>query len=262
MPKSFYAVLRGRQPGVYSSRHSADAQVCGYPDAFQRGFDSLEEAEQWLSLLLGQRPAFYEARRSITRTHHIRPRAAAPPNGNIFLLWCDGASRGNPGPAGCGGCIWQPNSESQQWDHRVAHYQNYIGHATNNAAEYRALTRGLLLARGLGIRNIRVRLDSELVAYQSSGQWATHDPVMSLYRDAVQALLHEFDYWQIIVLPREQNHIADQFANAAIDEQSDGLVKLYVPNYFGDRQALQEWSGRVISKFQQYGNVPRIVITA
>ena len=257
MGKGFYAVLRGRQPGVYSSQWSAAAQVRRCPDSYQRGFDSRQEAEEWLLQMSGQRYPFYEACMDVTPSHHISPRAAAPPDNAIFLLQCDGASRGNPGPAGCGGCIWQPRqSEGSTYDCRWAHYQNYIGHDTNNVAEYRSLCRGLIVALGLGIRCIRVTMDSLLVVNQSYGNWLTRHPVMSFYRDGVQSLLHEFDWWELMAVPRDHNSIADKFANAAIDEQSDELVLLYCSNVNGDPL---QFARQIYSKFQQHGTSPHLI---
>ena len=102
--EGYYAVLRGRQPGVYNTRHSAEAQVRGLSNAYQRAFDS-EEAEEWLLQVSGCRYTYYEAFNSITRSHSIEPRCGAPADDAVYLLLSDGASRGNPGPSGSGGCV-------------------------------------------------------------------------------------------------------------------------------------------------------------
>lgn len=134
----------------------------------------------------------------------------------------------------------------------MARYQRYIGHHTNNVAEYSSLTRGLLVARGLGIRNLIVQMDSQLVVLQSSGLWATRHPTMAYYRDFVQALLHSFDWWELRHIPRERNTIADRLANDAIDQQSDGLVQLHAVHFNGTQDAVQR-ARQVYSTFQQHG---------
>ena len=257
MGKRYYAVLRGRQPGVYNCRMSAEAQVRAYSNSFHRGFDSLEEAEAWLKRASGRRYPYYEEFHSITRSHRIWPRSDDEPHeADIFFLQCDGASRGNPGPSGCGGIISQPSDDWRYPGARMAHYLKDCGHGTNNAAEYRALNRGLTLALGLGIRNIRVETDSKLVACQSRGEWSTHHPVMAWYRDHAQALLHEFDWWELCHVSRNHNFEADELANAAIDQESRGDVYLY-----GDViEDVEDVAARVVRRFSQYNYRARIMI--
>jgi len=257
MAKKYYAVLRGRQPGVYSSRMSAEAQVRCYSNAYHRGFESREEAEEWLRRTSGQRYPFYELNKSTTRTHRIWPRFDEPAECDIFLLHCDGASRGNPGPSGCGGAIWRPQESLwNSFQPRIAEFQHYVPYATSNVAEYRALVRGLTLALGLGIRNIRVQADSKLVVFTSCGQWATHHPILAYYRDFAQALLHEFSWWELEAIPRQENSDADELANAAIDDKAAGEVQLY-----GDHlEDAEDDMYRVLNKFTQYNFQARVVI--
>ena len=247
MAKGYYAVLRGRQPGVYSSRFSAEAQVRCFSNAYQRGFDTRKEAEWWLTNELQERIPYYESRHSTTKTHRIWPRYDSPCD-EVFLLQCDGASRGNPGPSGCGGLICEPDTGN-----RVADYQHYCDHGTNNVAEYRGLIRGLALALGLGIRNLEVQCDSELIVNQSCGVWATHHPVLAYYRDIAQCLLHQFAWWDLTAIPRHLNTDADELANAAIDDESDGNVRLYGDaDYIRDAADDDEVVHRVVNKFAQY----------
>ena len=246
MAKGFYAVLRGCQPSVYNSQMSAEAQIRGFTNAYRLGFNSLQDAQDWLTQQSGMRYPFYEAWHSTTRTHRIYPRCEEPDDAAIFRLQCDGASRGNPGPAGCGGFI--SNEWLGAYSPRVAEYQHYIGHATNNVAEYDAVLRGLTLALGLGIRNIRVLSDSELVVFQSCGEWTTNHPRLAWYRDFVQALLHEFEWWQLVAVPREDNWDADRLANDAVNEESDGEVLLYSDSL----DCVEDEVHRVLSKFSQY----------
>ena len=234
---------------------SAEAQVRGYSEGYQRRFYSRQEAEEWLSDSAGCRYPFYDVE-CTTRSHRIFPRCDPPDDLEaLYVLRCDGASRGNPGPSGCGGCIWSLRDRGQDAygferykEALMAHYMHDCGHGTNNVAEYRGLARGLILALGLGIRCIRVEMDSQLVLNQSCGVWKTRSPTMAFHRDSVQALLHEFDWWELQHIYSEHNGRADELANDAIDDEVDGLVCLH-ENCMADAE---DYVDRVRSRFEQY----------
>ena len=143
----------------------------------QRGFDTREEAEDWLMDVSDVRWPYYEAFKSITRCHRIEPRRGPSADDAIYVLMCDGVPRGNPGRSGCGGCIWAPRLHPcALHDRRMALYQHDCDVGTNSVAEYRSLIRGLITALGLGIRSLRIQMDSELVLNQTCGDWATRIP--------------------------------------------------------------------------------------
>jgi ribonuclease HI len=99
----------------------------------------------------------------------------------------------------------------------LARANDYIGEATNNAAEYRALLLGLERARELGAREIEVVNDSQLVARQVTGEYRVKkDDLRPLHARALAAV-REFDRWSIRSVPRAQNELADQLVNEAID---------------------------------------------
>ena len=101
---------------------------------------------------------------------------------------------------------------------RLAERSAYIGEATNNVAEYRALLLGLELARELGAREVEVINDSELVARQVGGQYKVkHAGLRPLYEEALAAL-RGFDRWSVRNVPRADNARADGLVNAALDE--------------------------------------------
>src|SRR5258706_3062311 len=93
------------------------------------------------------------------------PGGAAPAGerSDDAILWTDGAARGNPGPAGIGALLKTPSGEVLAAD------SAYLGQATNNVAEYKALLLGLERALSLGVRRIEVRADSELLVKQING---------------------------------------------------------------------------------------------
>jgi ribonuclease HI len=130
------------------------------------------------------------------------------------VLYVDGGARGNPGPAGIGAVL--TDAEGNE----LARANDYIGVATNNAAEYRALLLGLERARALGAREVEVVNDSQLVARQVTGQYRVKsDDLRPLHAQALRAL-REFDRWSIRSVGRDQNELADALVNEAIDAKA------------------------------------------
>jgi ribonuclease HI len=94
---------------------------------------------------------------------------------------------------------------------------SYIGEATNNVAEYKALLHGLELARSLGAREVEVINDSELVARQIGGQYKVkHAGLRPLFLEAMKAL-RGFESWSVRNVPRAENSRADGLVNEALD---------------------------------------------
>jgi ribonuclease HI len=128
----------------------------------------------------------------------------------------DGGARGNPGPAAAAAVVTAPDGSV------LAEAGEYIGEATNNVAEYRALLLGLSLARELGAREVDVVNDSELVARQIGGQYKVkHAGLRPLWQQAVEEL-RSFDRWSVRNVPRAANARADELVNEALDEATAG----------------------------------------
>jgi ribonuclease HI len=128
----------------------------------------------------------------------------------------DGGARGNPGPAAIAAVASTTEGDA------LAERNAYIGEATNNVAEYRALLLGLELARELGASEVEVVNDSELVARQIGGEYKVkHAGLKPLFADAMRAL-REFDGWAVRAVRREQNIRADELVNEALDEVRGG----------------------------------------
>ena len=130
-----------------------------------------------------------------------------------YLLYCDGASRGNPGPAAIGGVIYRGE------DHEpVKTISEFIGMATNNEAEYRALIAGLTWLRDQKARNVQIRMDSQLVVRQILGQYRVKNERMKPLFQAVVEILREIPEWKAEHVPREENREADRLANLAYEK--------------------------------------------
>jgi ribonuclease HI len=126
----------------------------------------------------------------------------------------DGGARGNPGPAAVAAVASSPDGDV------LGERTAYIGEATNNVAEYRALLLGLELARDLGATAVEVINDSELVSRQIGGEYKVkHAGLKPLFLEAMRAL-REFDAWAVRSVRRERNERADELVNEALDEAS------------------------------------------
>jgi len=126
-------------------------------------------------------------------------------------LYCDGASRGNPGPSGAGIVLLDENGEL------LFELSRFLDEGTNNEAEYKALLRGLDAATDLGIRGLQIFLDSELVVNQLLGNYRVRNPRLQPLFDEAMNRLQQFDDYAIFYVRRELNQQADRLANEAID---------------------------------------------
>jgi ribonuclease HI len=128
------------------------------------------------------------------------------------VVHVDGGARGNPGPAAVAAVATSPQGEP------LGERKLYIGEATNNVAEYRALLLGLELARDLGAEEVEVVNDSELVARQIGGEYKVKHPALRrLFTEAMQDL-RTFHKWSVRPVRREHNARADELVNEALDE--------------------------------------------
>lgn len=143
-----------------------------------------------------------------------------PATDDWLRVCSDGASRNNPGPAGAGGQAVDPAGNV------ILEVSEYLGHATNNVAEYHALIMVLEASRGLGYKRIKVFTDSQLVANQVTGGFKVKHSGLKPLVARARALLDEYREVEVQYIPREKNTECDALANKAIDE---GLLGLKEP---------------------------------
>jgi len=128
-----------------------------------------------------------------------------------LILHCDGAARGNPGPAGVGVHIADEDGTT------LTEIAEGIGEATNNVAEYTAAIRGLQRARDLGATEVHLRSDSKLLIEQLSGRWKVKNRnLLRLHRE-VRDLAESFESVTYEHVRRERNVEADRLANEGVD---------------------------------------------
>ncbi len=131
-----------------------------------------------------------------------------------FVIYTDGASRGNPGPAALGILI------KDRLDEEVLRVGKTLGRMTNNQAEYQALIQALKLARDLTAEKVLIKSDSELMVKQMTGQYKVRNAKMlPLYKEAKQ-LSAGLKAFRITHIPRNENKIADLIANEALDQKT------------------------------------------
>jgi ribonuclease HI len=147
----------------------------------------------------------------MTKHHDINPRA-------LYTIHVDGASRGNPGPAGAGGVVVDAEGTV------VGEFSRYLGRQTNNYAEYAALWLALAMALGLGMRRVEVFADSDLMVRQVNGVWKAKHPRMQAALAEVRKLVPKFEFFSIRHVRREYNSEADRLANRAVDEGLKGRL--------------------------------------
>ncbi|MFI9326167.1 bifunctional RNase H/acid phosphatase [Kitasatospora sp. NPDC052868] len=137
--------------------------------------------------------------------------------GRRFIVEADGGSRGNPGPAGYGAVVRDGDTGQI-----IAEDAEFIGHATNNVAEYKGLIAGLKAAREIDPdASVDVRMDSKLVVEQMSGRWKIKHPDMQPLAAEARTILPRGQV-KYTWIPRERNKDADRLANEAMDAGKAG----------------------------------------
>ncbi|MEU8070617.1 bifunctional RNase H/acid phosphatase [Micromonospora sp. NPDC049151] len=135
------------------------------------------------------------------------------------VIEADGGSRGNPGPAGYGAVVRDPETGEV-----LAERSESIGTATNNVAEYRGLIAGLEAAAELGAAEVEARMDSKLVVEQMCGRWQIKHPGLRPLAAQAAGLVGRFTAVRFTWVPRERNRHADALANAAMDAAASGAA--------------------------------------
>jgi len=127
------------------------------------------------------------------------------------ILFTDGASRGNPGPASAGAVIFSTTGET------IFEISKPLGTQTNNYAEYMALLEGLVACAEGGAKRVTVKADSQFMIRQMKGQYKVKaSGIIPLYQKC-QKVAKLFDSITYFHIPREENSHADRLANEALD---------------------------------------------
>lgn len=128
-------------------------------------------------------------------------------------VYSDGAARGNPGLAGAGAVIVEPSGQV------VDRLGKFLGKQTNNYADYMGLLMGLKRAKDLGVREVEVFADSELMIRQISGRYQVRSPSLRPLYDETLVLLNHFERVKLVHVPHEMNRAAEEMSTRAIEER-------------------------------------------
>jgi len=174
-----------------------------------------------------------------SRTGALFDEAARSAPDKFLQAYIDGGARGNPGPAGYG-VLLQDHS-----GRRVAALSEYLGHQTNNFAEYSGLIASLDYALAHDWRALKVISDSELMVRQIRGIYKVKSPALQeLYAKAKQ-LIHKLDWFEIQHVLREKNREADRLANEAMDRGHGKQIQSQSGSKVSKTTASQELNGIV-----------------
>jgi ribonuclease HI len=150
-----------------------------------------------------------------------RAKSAAP---EMITAYCDGGSRGNPGPSGYGVSVEGSHGEM------VAELNEFLGVKTNNFAEYSALLAALEFSLTHGHKGLRVVADSELMVKQIKGQYQVKSPELRPLYDEAKRRIAKLDKFEIQHVLRNKNKRADALANEAMDKGQGKSVRLAAPS--------------------------------
>jgi ribonuclease HI len=202
---------KAREPAAAGSKGIKVRRQSDVEKAAQRAAEEIDEA---MDLSRSEREQRRRARAAeAEREREAQATAEAEERARHARLYTDGAARGNPGPAGAGAVIVNPDG------HIVAKIGKFLGDSTNNVAEYMGLILGLKRAKAMGIKELDVFSDSELLVKQIAGDYAVKAEHLRPLHDEAKALIKGFSLIQLRHIPREENEQADAMSNRAIDER-------------------------------------------
>jgi ribonuclease HI len=151
------------------------------------------------------------------------PTFSGGPPEHYLIAHSDGGARGNPGPAGYGVVIEDPTGR------KVAALSQYLGHQTNNFAEYQGLIAALEYALQQGPKALKLISDSELLVKQIKGIYKVKNPTLQDLHARAKELISQLDWFAIGHALREHNQEADRLANEAMDRGTGRQARASTP---------------------------------
>ena len=169
------------------------------------------------------------------------PRGGGPPEHHL-IAYSDGGARGNPGPSGYGVVI------QDQAGRKIAALSEYLGHQTNNFAEYQGLIAALEYAVKHGHKALKVVSDSELLVRQIKGIYKVKNLALKDLHARAKELIAQLDWFSIGHVLRGHNQEADELANAAMDRGMGRVARAPSP---------AAPSGNVADQRQEFNGIVR-----
>jgi ribonuclease HI len=137
------------------------------------------------------------------------------------LLQFDGLSEPNPGTSTAGAVIFSPEPRNP-----IVESGEFMDFATNNKAEYTGLIIGLQAAIAIGVKNILIEGDSQLIIFQTEGKWKVKNADLQVLHKEATALLSEFDFVGIRHIYRDANKYADKITNYVLRSKTSFIKTL------------------------------------
>jgi ribonuclease HI len=153
--------------------------------------------------------------------HLFESRETPPPR--YLVAHSDGGARGNPGPAGYGVVIQDESGR------KVASLSEYLGHQTNNFAEYQGLIAALEYSIEHGPKALKLISDSELLVRQIKGIYKVKNATLKDLHARAKELIAQLDWFSIGHALREHNQEADRLANEAMDNGMGRVARVPTP---------------------------------
>ncbi len=170
-----------------------------------------------------------------------------PPE-HYLIAHSDGGARGNPGPAGYGVVI------KDESGHKVATLSEYLGHQTNNFAEYQGLIAALEYALQHGPKALKLISDSELLVRQIKGIYKVKNATLQDLHGRAKELIGQLDWFSIGHALREHNQEADRLANEAMDKGTGGSASGVARALSPAQSSPQEFEGIVRNGRVEFSN--------
>jgi ribonuclease HI len=161
------------------------------------------------------------------------------PPAHHLVAFSDGGARGNPGPSGYGVVI------QDEAGRKVAALSEYLGHQTNNFAEYQGLIGALEYAVANGHKALKVISDSELLVRQIKGIYKVKNAALQDLHARAKELIAQLEWFSIGHVLRGHNEEADRLANAAMDKGMGRVAQAPSPLSGNTPEARQEFDGVV-----------------
>jgi ribonuclease HI len=180
----------------------------------------------------------------------FEPRETPP--AHHLIAHSDGGARGNPGPAGFGVVIQDESGK------KVAALSEYLGHQTNNFAEYQGLIAALEYAVKTGPKALKLISDSELLVRQIKGIYKVKNAVLQDLHARAKELIAQLDWFSIGHALREHNQEADRLANEAMDKGTGRSITRVATDAFGRGPLAQASSQQEFEGVVRQGKVELI----
>ena len=165
--------------------------------------------------------------------NELFPARENPPE-HYLVAFSDGGARGNPGPSGYGVII------QDEAGNKVAALSEYLGHQTNNFAEYQGLIAALEYAVTNGHKALKVISDSELLVRQIKGIYKVKNAALQDLHGRAKELIAQLAWFSIGHVLRGHNEEADHLANAAMDKGMGRVARAPSPASLSTLPALQQ----------------------